>query len=240
MKLRVLATSALALAWVMATPSAHAINKHADPAHAAAASEGFLQYHPDLRWRKEGLGRYEDGKLQLALQAFMRSSRYADKGAQAMVAEMYWKGEGTDADKATAYAWMDLAAERGYKDFLAVREHYWSQLSPEERERALAVGQQVYAEYGDDVAKPRLERKINQGRRHTTGSRTGFKGALTVLLPGNGDWITLDAEQYYSDKFWQPERYFEWQDQIWREPYRGKVEVGAVSEMTPEQPAAKQ
>ena len=160
---------------------------------------------------------------------FQQAARWGDKLSQAMLAELYWQGEGVKQDRARAYAWMDLAAERGYKDFLAVREHYWSELSPEEQKRALEIGQQVYADYGDEVAKPRLEKTINKGRRGTTGSRTGFKGALTVLLPGNGNWISLDAEQYYSDKFWQPEQYFEWQDQLWQEPYRGRVEVGAVT-----------
>lgn len=228
--------AAMALALAGAPGASWAGNSTPDPAHVAAASEGFLQYHPDLKWRKEGLGLYEDGKLELALKALKRSSRFADKGSQALVAEMYWKGEGTEADRSVAYAWMDLAAERGYKDFLAVREHYWSELTPKEQERALNIGRGIYAEYGDDVAKPRLEKKINQGRRGTTGSRTGYKGALSVLLPGNGTWIRLDAEQYYSDKFWQPERYFEWQDQLWQEPYRGRVEVGAVTTEESESP----
>lgn len=231
MQQRYLVMGALALALACAAPRLLATNPAPDAPHAAAASEGFLEYHPDLRWRKIGLERYEEGRLDTALEAFIRSSRYADKGSQAMVAEMYWKGEGTEVDRAQAYAWMDLAAERGYKDFLAVREHYWAALDEAERKRALAVGQGIYADFGDDVAKPRLERKIDQGRRKTTGSRTGFKGALTVLLPGNGNWITLDGEQYYNDKFWQPELYFEWQDQIWREPYKGRVEVGAVTEV---------
>jgi uncharacterized protein len=229
MLIRKLLSITLLVALGLGATHVQARNSKPEAAHAAAASEGFLEYHPDLRWRKEGLGLYEDGHLDKALSALIRSSRYADKGSQAMVAEMYWKGEGTPIDRSTAYAWMDLAAERGYKDFLAVREHYWSELSPEEQARALKVGQQIYAEFGDDVAKPRLEHKINKGRKLTTGSRTGYKGAVTVMLPGNGSWITLDGEQYYSDKFWQPERYFEWQDQLWREPYRGKVEVGDVS-----------
>jgi len=231
MKHRYLVIGAIALALASAAPRLLATNPDPDAAHSAAASEGFLEYHPDLRWRKIGLERYEQGKLDSALQAFIRSSRYADKGSQAMVAEMYWKGEGTQVDRAQAYAWMDLAAERGYKDFLAVREHYWNSLDNQEQKRALVVGKDIYADFGDDVAKPRLERKITQGRRKTTGSRTGYKGALTVLLPGNGNWITLDGEQYYNDKFWQPELYFEWQDQIWREPYKGRVEVGAVTEL---------
>jgi len=32
---------------------------------------------------------------------------------------------------------------------------------------------------------------LNKGRRVTTGSRTGFKGALTIMLSGNGGWISL-------------------------------------------------
>lgn len=234
---RLLVISALALALASVAPRLAAQNSAPEAAHSAAASEGFLRYHPDLRWRKVGLERYEAGRPDKAFDAFVRSSRYADKGSQAMVAEMYWNGDGTSIDRARAYAWMDLAAERGYKDFTAIREHYWSSLDERERERALSVGKDIYAEYGDDVAKPRLERKIDQGRRQTTGSRTGFKGALTVLLPGNGNWIRLDGEQFYNDKFWQPERYFEWQDQLWREPYRGRVEVGAVVEDNQDKPA---
>ncbi len=237
MSTRLIVISALALALASVAPRLLAEVAAPTAAHSAAASEGFLRYHPDLRWRKVGLERYEAGLHDKALDAFIRSSRYADKGSQAMVAEMYWNGEGTEVDRARAYAWMDLAAERGYKDFTAIREYYWNSLSELERERALSVGQDIYADFGDDVAKPRLERKINQGRRLTTGSRTGFKGALTVLLPGNGNWIRLDGEQYYNDKFWQPEQYFEWQDQLWREPYRGRVEVGAVAEDDKDKPA---
>lgn len=237
MSKRLLVISAVALALASVAPRLFAENSAPSPAHVAAASEGFLRYHPDLRWRKVGLERYEAGLHDKALAAFIRSSRYADKGSQAMVAEMYWNGEGTGVDRARAYAWMDLAAERGYKDFTAIREYYWAALDAGERERALDVGKDIYAEFGDEVAKPRLERKIDQGRRQTTGSRTGFKGALTVMLPGNGNWVRLDGEQYYSDQFWQPELYFEWQDQIWREPYRGRVEVGAVTEDGKDEPA---
>lgn len=225
--MRTLVLSLVAAGALMAlAPSIHA--KAPDPAHAAAASEGFLKYHPDLRWRKVGLESYEEGRLTEALNHFKRSSRYADKGAQAMVAEMYWKGEGVGADPAAAYAWMDLAAERNYKDFAKLREYYWSKLDTVGRQRALDLGAEVYAEYGDEVAKPRLAKQLDKGRKQLTGSRTGFKGAVTVIIPSNGTMITLDAEQYYKDQFWQPEQYFEWQDQVWKDPYRGTVEVGEV------------
>lgn len=237
MKHRFLILSALALALAGAAPRLLALNPDADKPHVAAMTEGFLKYHPDLRWRRIGLERFEAGDHARALEAFIRSSRFADKGSQAMVAEMYWSGQGGGVDRARAYAWMDLAAERGYKDFLKIRERYWSQLDPAERERALEIGASVYAEYGDAVAKPRLERKLAQGRRNVTGSRTGFTGALTVLVPGNGTWISLDGSQYYEDRFWKSEQYFEWQDQIWREPYRGVVEVGELTQAEPSEDA---
>lgn len=230
MKHSLLLSTALALVLTGLAPQLPALNPDADKPHVAAMTEGFLKYHPDLRWRRIGLERFEDGEHADALEAFKRSARFADKGSQAMVAEMYWSGQGTAVDRARAYAWMDLAAERGYKDFLKIRERYWQQLDPAEQERALAIGQEVYAEYGDAVAKERLERKLGQGRRNVTGSRTGFVGSLTVLVPGNGSWITLDGSQYYEDRFWKPEQYFEWQDQIWREPYRGVVEVGELTQ----------
>lgn len=226
---KLLIGSALTMSLLTAAPVIQASAPMAKPAHAAANSSGFLEYHPDLRWRKEGLGLYTDGKHELAFAAFKRSSRFADKGSQAMIGEMLWKGEGVAVDKPAAYAWMDLASERGYRDFLTLREHYWLNLSEAEREQALEIGQDIYAEFGDDVAKPRLERMINRGRKAATGSRTGYRGALTVLIPGNGDWISIDGEQYYNDRFWQPDQYFKWQDQIWRDTERGRVEVGAVT-----------
>lgn len=230
----------IALIAVGISPLAFSAPHISDPSHVAAKTDGFLFFHPDLRWRKEGLGRYEDGELALAFKAFERSARYADKGSQAMIAEMYWKGEGTAADKPLAYAWMDLAAERGYKDFLTLREYYWRELDPKERERALAVGKQVYAQFGDDVAKPRLEKLINRGRKQTAGSRTGYRGALTIMVPGAGGWITMSGEEYYADEFWQPELYFKWQDKLWKDYQRGRVEVGALETEVPKPVAAGQ
>src|SRR3546814_9279963 len=70
-----------------------------------------------------------------------------------MVAEMLWNGDGVERDRALAYAWMDLAAERGYAGFLGLRERYWSALDEAGRARALEAGQEVYAHYGDAAAR---------------------------------------------------------------------------------------
>ena len=90
------------------------------------------------------------------------------------------------------------------------------------------VGVAVYAEYGDAVAKPRLARKLRFGGR-PTGSRTGFVGALKIVLPEG----TVDGAHYYDKRYWQPERYWEWQDSIWKAPNTGSVAVRPL-EVVPE------
>jgi len=193
---------------------------------AVIQSAGFLYFHPDIRFRNLGMKAYDDGFENDALTYFKRAAHYADKASQAMVAEMYLKGIGTAPDPARAYAWMDLAAERGYPAFVALREHYWSLLDAAQRERALELGLPLFERYQDTVAKPRLEGQLRRGRRQMTGSRVGFRGALQITMAGpNGLPITVTGDQYYADRFWRPEAYWAWQDEIWQAPLRGRVDV---------------
>lgn len=192
-------------------------------------SEGFLYSHPDINFRRKGLAAFEDGFLGDAVTYFTRSAWHADKASQAMLAEMYWTGNGVPQDRVLAYAWMDLAAERLYPTFLALRERYWAGLDAAERERVIEVGEPLYAEYGDDVAKPRLESALRRGRRAATGSRVGFRAGLRIQLPGPGGApITVRGDQYYADKYWKPEQYWVWTDEIWSRPPTGRVDVGEL------------
>jgi len=191
-------------------------------------SSAFLSHHPDLRWRGEGLYAYDKGQYRDAFRHFLHAARYADKPSQAMVAQMLLEGQGTAADRALAYAWMDLAAERGYRHFLVQREKIWAQLSPEEQQRAIEEGQKIYAEYGDDVAKPRLEAKLRRGVREMTGSRVGMVGALRIEIPTPSGTQTITGENFYREEFWQPEAYWAWQDDTWKNPPTGSVDVGPL------------
>lgn len=191
---------------------------------------GLLNAHPDLRWRLQGMTDYDAGRHAVALPAFKRAARHADKPSAAMIAEMYWAGQGVEQDRAIAYAWMDLAAERAWRPFLIRREAMWEDLSAAERERALEVGQGIYAEFGDAVAKPRKERVLARAKRNITGSRLGFVGNLTIEVPGPGGMNTrIRGEDFYHPTLWQAERYWAWQESIWREPRVGTVDVGDVS-----------
>ena len=199
---------------------------------AEVLTEGFLSAHPDLRWRREALHAYTNKRYDEAMQYFLRSARYADKPAQAMIAEMYWKGIGVPQDRALGYAWMDLAAERFYSNFVIRREQYWQALSEAEQRDAIARGQSLLAEYGDAAAKPRMA-KILRKQRMNSGSRVGFVGNLQIIPftgPDAGSGMTIRGDEYYAPKYWRAEEYFKWQDEVWDAPgaRKGKVRVGEL------------
>lgn len=205
-------------------------------------TEGFLSAHPDLRWRREGLHAYANKRYDQAMQYFLRAARYADKPAQAMIAEMHWKGIGVPQDRELGYAWMDLAAERFYSNFLIMREQYWETLDATQRVNAIERGQPLLAEYGDDVAKKRMA-KVLRKHRGVTGSRTGFVGNLEIIPftgPYAGSGLRIRGDEYYAPKFWQADKYFDWQDQVWDAPgaRKGRVEVGDVENAGKAMPAS--
>jgi hypothetical protein len=190
-------------------------------------SAGFLAAHPDLQNRMRGLEAYEAGHYEEALKYYRRAAYYADKASQAMVAEMLWKGEGVTRDPALAYAWMDLAAERGYRGFLRFREQYWQALEEGDRERALDEGRAIYARYGDAAAKPRIAAVLRRALSQTTGSRLGSVGSLKITVPGPGGVpLTIDGSTFYDPRYWDPKQYAQWHDRVWMDPRVGRVEVG--------------
>jgi hypothetical protein len=192
------------------------------------SSDAFLAAHPDLRFRLSALRRYRDGDFEKAFIHFKRAARYADKPSQGMIAEMLWKGEGVPMDRPAAYIWMDLAAERGYTQMLLRRETFWNDMSEAEREQALAIGDALFLEYADKYAKPRAEQKMRLAKRQVTGSRTGFTGMLTIVIPTPGGSRTIDGSTYYDEKYWEPRRYWQMQDGDWKGPPTGTVSIGEL------------
>ncbi|WP_052108297.1 sel1 repeat family protein [Aerolutibacter daejeonensis] len=200
---------------------------------------GFLEGHQDMKYRMLGQRAYREKRYDDAFRLFSRAAFYADKPAQGMIAEMYWNGDGMPRDRALAYAWMDLAAERGYQGFAGLRERYWAALDANERERALAEGGAIYARYGDAAARPRADFQLRLARRSITGSRTGMVGALTISITTPSGEETIDASKFYDERYWDPDKYWAWQDQVWMKPRIGKVEVGEAEVVRDGTPASR-
>lgn len=188
-------------------------------------TDGFMTYHPDLRWRRDGLLAYRRNDFPDALWKLKKAASFGDKPSQAMVADMYWRGIGVPQDRAMGYAWIDLAAERLYPDMVSFRERYWAELGEQERQDAVAKGRDVYAEYGDAVAKPRQAVYLRRGLRKATGSRTGFTASLGIELRGEQSF-SMTGHDYYAAEFWQPQHHWALQNEIWKAPVRERVRVG--------------
>lgn len=168
-----------------------------------------------------------------AMQHFRRAARFADKYSQHRISLMYWHGVGVERDPARAYAWADLAAERMYPNFIVLREKMWLELDEAQRKKALHEGAALYAEFGDDIAKPRLQHAIARHRTQLTGSHVGYHdGRLQVYAPGPGaaspaDSLgSYDLRPMYAAWRMDADRYWAVEDAIWK---YGSVEVGPAT-----------
>ncbi len=205
---------------------------------AMLASRPILISHPDLWYRSLGKRAYESKAPATAFPLFLRAAGFADKPSQAIIAVMYWSGDGVKRDRPRAYAWMDLAASRGYPEMVAQRELYWKELGPTERAEALEVGREIYAEYGDVVALKRLDGAlVTAWRKGVLGSRTGFVGTGgTLLMPGNSGFAALQSNPYelmkqYEDGLWRAQDYARLKDIEWLGMDRyGRVTVGDLQQ----------
>lgn len=200
---------------------------------------GFLDHHQDMKYRLLGIEALGEKRYEEAMKYFRRASFFADKPSQGMVAEMYWNGQGVARDPALAYAWMDLAAERGYVWFIKHRERYWKSLDAAQRERAIQEGQALYARFGDAAAKPRYEHQLRVGRREMTGSRTGFRGNVQIQVPGPAGMQMIEGSKFYDDRYWDAKKYWAWQDRVWRNPDGVRITIGEIEQL-PAQGKGKQ
>lgn len=217
-------TWGLACLALLAGLPAHAQVPAPDPISDAMLAAGFMEGHPDLRFRKQGLDAYAEGQYSKALERFRQAAWYGDKASQAIVGEMLWGGRGTERDQVMGLVWMDLAAERGYPRFVNTRNAYWNALTPAERQRARNLVDNLYAEYGDAATDPRLTRALRRERAKMTGSRLGsLTSALQIIVPGHG---SIDGSQLYNPRYWDPQQYREWHDNFWETLREGNVEVG--------------
>lgn len=187
-------------------------------------AEAMARYgHPNEMWRYRALRALKLEQLERALEDFRRAARYGDKFSQHSLSLMHWHGVGTAVDRAHAYVWADLAAERGYRDLLLVREKMWMEMDAASRARALLLGEEMYAQYGDAIAKPRMEWAMRQALASATGSRVGAsKDRIEILNYGATEGVGVYARDFFAEERWNAKTYY-WRDQD--RQWNGKVIV---------------
>lgn len=192
--------------------------------------------HPDLFNEFAGMRKLEAGHYKAAMSYLKASSLYADKLSQLSVGLMYLNGQGVAKDPVTAFAWVAISAERKYPRFLATRDAIWATLNANQREQAKTLVTQLYAKYGDPVAKPRMVRALNLAKMQMTGSHLGFGTSSVITLSAGSTPPSCGAEtidgapqvgcgNIYADWRWDPKKYFQVRDGAWK----GTVTVGAIN-----------
>ena len=211
----------------------------------AAMGRSSTWGHPDQYGEFTGMQRYAAGNYKAAMKYFLIGARFADKLSQLSIGLMYLNGQGVDKDPVTAFAWIAIAAERKYPQFLATRDRVWAQLNAQQREQAKAVLEKLYPEYGDPTAKRRMTLRLRWGRTELTGSHLGFgTDSVTSMTPeqfnGVGPMPACGAKtiggsaitgcgNIYASWRWDPKQYFQERDSEWK----GTVSVGALQQVDP-------
>lgn len=199
----------------------------------AAMARSNTWGHPDQFGEFTGMSYYADGNYAKAMKWFLEGARYADKLSQLSIGLMYLNGEGVAKDPVTAYAWVAIAAERNYPQFVATRDAIWRDLDESQRERAQTVYDTLYATYGDPVAKRRMIRELRMARAETVDRYLGIP--VSTKAPGGpappcgantieGAPIAGCGGDFYAGWRWQPDLYFKTRDATWD----GTVSVGAL------------
>lgn len=191
--------------------------------------------HPNERYRLYGQKAAAAKNWRDAAKAFRIAARYADKYSQHRLSLMHWYGVGVPVDQVEAYVWSDLAAERGYPQFLAIRERMWHALTPEQQAAVARRGAAMYVEFGDAAAKKRFEYALQQDGRQMTGSRTGFDGGVGFVSPERLRGIALsnlnddiEVAKLHSSSRTDPKRYWQHEDRAWK---NGMVSVGEIEDV---------
>lgn len=172
--------------------------------------------HPNELHRLLGQRAYARGDQRQAAEQFRLAAGFADKFSQHRLSLMYWRGQGVAQDRALAYVWADLAAERGTPHLLVNRERIWQQLSAAEREQVGRIGPDYQAEFGDAVAKRRVLVAMRRSTNQRSGSHVGWNGNIAeVPVPFSAQFDRIEASiplPMYADERADPERYWRIQD----------------------------
>jgi len=208
-----------------------------------AMSNSSTWGHPDEYGEFTGMQRYAAGDFKAAMKYFLIGARYADKLSQLSIGLMYLNGQGVEKDPVAAFAWIAIAAERKYPQFLATRDSVWAQLDAPQREQAKALLEKLYPEYGDPVAKRRMSLVLRWNRAELTGSYLGFgSDSVTSLTPeqftGKGAMPACGGKtiggaaitgcgNLYASWRWDPKEYFQARDREWK----GTVSVGKMEQV---------
>jgi len=195
--------------------------------------DSSVHYDQVFRWR--AMAAHAEGNIASAIEGFERAARYADKPSQFALGVIHLNGEGVPRDRALAWAWFDVAAERGYRELVEQRHSLWEQLTDGERAAARALSKELHAKFGDAKAKVRHRRKTLAALQHSLGKSKSVRDNVMVTDMQNcsaglvdfsrGNVCSERGEEFFESRF-DPSSYWAAQDAAWG--VGGMVEIGPL------------
>ncbi len=176
---------------------------------------GQSVHNPGVRLFHEATGLYQAEHYSRAFEKYEKSSSWGNKLSQFNIGTMYYNGIGRSQDRARAWAWIALSAERGYPQLVAARQEIRSELDQADRRRAERIYQsELLPAYGDEKVLPRVRRYMDRRYRSATGSRRGgAPGSNSLLIHPRND-LKSSGEVYYDESDWSVDQWLE-QERSW-------------------------
>lgn len=179
---------------------------------------GYSEHVPSAREMQRGRRNYQSGNYMRAFGHYLNAAWWADKFAQYNIGVMYLRGEGVEFDPVRAWAWLELAAERGYPDMVLVADDLYRLLDEEQqREGRRILEDELLPDYGDATRVEATARRMERERRKATGTRTGSKAALSALRIIDGGGNTRRGDEFYDPAKWDFERIVRFETRFMRD-----------------------
>lgn len=188
------------------------------PQRESGLGVGYGEHVPSAWEMRQGRQKYQSGNFTAAFWHYTNAAVWADKFAQYNIGVMYLRGEGVEFDAVRGWAWLELAAERGYPDMVRAADDLYELLDEEQR----AAGERILREellpdYGDATRVPATARRMERERRKATGSRTGSEAMLSFLRVYDGSGISRRGDEYYAAAKWDFERIVRFETQLMKD-----------------------
>ena len=152
-------------------------------------------------------GKYFEQKAQFylkkqdygtALRMFELSGYWADKVSQYNAGIMHFNGIGVPTDKPLGAAWLGIAAQGHNTLADAAVQAAYAELTPEQRQQANELFDQLEPKYGDEVALPRALNRYSQDAKVSLfGFGVTGPGSVTTFTGGNHGYDENSASFVY-------------------------------------------
>lgn len=179
---------------------------------------GYGEHVPSAWEMRQGRQDYQAGNYMGAFWHYMNAAIWADKFAQYNIGVMYLRGEGVEFDAVRGWAWLELAAERGYPDMVQAAGDLYRMLDEaQRREGERILREELLPDYGDATRVPATARRMERELRNATGTRTGSRAALSFLRVYDGSGVSRRGDEFYDPAKWDFERIVRFETQLMRD-----------------------